>query len=253
MPATDQLRTVARLALHAIPEEVITRAEREAERRRLAGGEIEQFLPYTMVDEQSLRELRVQVQDLARSGIKGAVVECGSWRGGAGFVMASALAELGDMRRVWLFDSFEGLPAPAPIDGPAANQWAANVNGPTYYDNCRASLEEVRTTIADFGMSGRVTPVKGWFEDTLPANRGDVGPIAILRIDGDWYASVKTSLEALFDQVVPGGLVIFDDYDLWDGCTLAVHEFLADRKLPLGIRRDQGRPYLRVRSQAATA
>ncbi|MDQ3275320.1 MAG: TylF/MycF family methyltransferase [Actinomycetota bacterium] len=59
----------------------------------------------------------------------------------------------------------------------------------------------------------------------------EIGPISVLRIDGDWYESVKTCLVELYDQVSRGGFVIFDDYFVWEGCAVAVHEFLGERKL----------------------
>jgi hypothetical protein len=52
-----------------------------------------------------------------------------------------------------------------------------------------------------------------------------------LRIDADWYDSVRCCLESLYDQVVEGGFVIFDDYYTFDGCAIAVHEFLGKRGL----------------------
>ena len=69
---------------------------------------------------------------------------------------------------------------------------------------------------------------KGWFEDTLPTFSAP--PIAVLRIDGDWYESTMTCLSALWDAVVPGGLVLLDDYGSWEGCTKAMHDFLSERK-----------------------
>ncbi len=67
---------------------------------------------------------------------------------------------------------------------------------------------------------------KGWFQDTLPI--ADTPEIAVLRLDGDWYASTRVSLKHLYDRVVPGGFVIIDDYGCYDGCRKAVDEFLAD-------------------------
>ena len=57
-----------------------------------------------------------------------------------------------------------------------------------------------------------------------------------MRVDCDWYGPVRTCLDNLYDQVSPGGWLIFDDYYVWDGCTIAVHEFLARRQLPDRIR-----------------
>ena len=95
-----------------------------------------------------------------------------------------------------------------------------------------ASLEEVQQTARDLGLAYR-TPefVKGWFDQTLPANRDRIGPIAILRIDGDWYSSVRCCLDNLYDQVVDGGFVILDDYYTFEGCAIALHEFLGERRL----------------------
>ena len=184
-----------------------------------------------MLPRERLSELVRQVDAIVAGGISGAFVECGTWRGGASFLMALRAPD----RRVWMFDSFEGLPPPAPIDGPAAAQWAADTDGPDYHDNCRASAARVAADAARLGIADRVEVVKGWFEDTLPARRDEVGPIALLRIDADWYDSVRTCLDSLLDLVVPGGFVIFDDYYDWDGCAIAVHEALAAQHLPYRI------------------
>jgi len=73
--------------------------------------------------------------------------------------------------------------------------------------------------------------VKGWFENTLPRHKTRVGPIAILRIDADWYESVSCCLGNLYDQVVSSGFVVLDDYYSYDGCAVALHEFLGGRRI----------------------
>src|SRR5262249_14369341 len=130
-------------------------------------------------------------------------------------------------RKVWLFDSFEGMPPPEEIDGPAAAEWARSTA-----DNTRAALEEVQRSAEELGLTPYTEFVKGWFDQTLPENRRRVGPIAVLRVDCDWYASVRCCLDNLYDQVVDGGFIVFDDYYYFDGCTLAVHDFLSERRLP---------------------
>jgi hypothetical protein len=186
-----------------------------------------------MVPDVLLLDLIAKVQDVEARRVPGDLVECGVWRGGAAFLMAEVLAQLGNTdRKVWLFDSFEGLPPPEDIDGPGAHAWARDTGGAMYHDNCRAGLEEVQANAEALGLTERLTMVPGWFEDSLPANREAVGPIALLRIDCDWYEPVKSCLETLYDSVSPHGIVILDDYYTWDGCAIATHEFLADRKLP---------------------
>ena len=72
--------------------------------------------------------------------------------------------------------------------------------------------------------------IRGWFSETIPRFIPP-SPIAVLRLDGDWYDSTRVCLENLYPQVAPGGIVIIDDYYNWDGCARAVNEFLADSRL----------------------
>ena len=53
--------------------------------------------------------------------------------------------------------------------------------------------------------------------------------IALLHIDTDVYEPARYGLEKLFDRVVRGGLIVFDDYATIEGETLAVEEFFRDR------------------------
>lgn len=159
-------------------------------------------------------------------GIQGDYVECGVWRGG----MSAAIAEvLGNERRVHLFDSFEGLPPAKEIDGKAAIAWQQNTNSPGYYDNCTAEESYAHAAMKLAGHKHYKT-YRGWFENTLPTYDGR--PIGILRLDGDWYDSIKTCLDNLFPHVVPGGIIILDDYYTWDGCARAVHDYLSVTHTP---------------------
>jgi len=157
--------------------------------------------------------------------LPGAIVECGVWRGG----MSAGLTKvLGRDRSYYLLDSFEGLPAPKEIDGQAAKDWAADRGSPTYFDNCRAEQGYATEAMLRAGVTN-ARFVKGWFDQTLPTF--DLKePIAVLRLDGDWYDSTLCCLRHLYDRVAPGGLIIIDDYSTWEGCTRAVHDFLAEHK-----------------------
>lgn len=192
-------------------------------------------MPHTMLPRHVLLGLVRQVDRVVGDGIPGSFVECGVWKGGSSFLMAHRLRTLGQERLVWMFDSFEGLPPPQPIDGPLAQRWASETDGPNYHDNCVVSLDQVRATADRLELGDRVRLVKGWFDETLVDYRSKIGPIALLRIDADWYASVRSCLESLYDLVSPGGLIVIDDYGVFDGCTLAVHEFLASRELAHAI------------------
>jgi O-methyltransferase len=156
--------------------------------------------------------------------VAGSVVECGTWRGG----MIAGIADvLGNRRSYYLCDSFQGLPPAMAIDGAAARAWQADTSGPAYYDNCTASVEEARSAM-DMSPARDYTILKGWFEETLP--KFPQGPIALLRVDADWYEPTKCILDNLGSRVVVGGFIVIDDYYTWDGCTIAVNEYAARMK-----------------------
>jgi O-methyltransferase len=199
-----------------------------------------------MLSDDQLIFLAGLTRDIIKVGVPGDLVECGVWRGGASFLMARVLKSSGTLdRKVWLFDSFEGLPPPESIDGGKALSWAADTGSRFYYDNCRATIDEVQQTANQLGLAPYTKLVKGWFDETLPANRDLVGPVAILLIDSDWHTSVKCCLDNLYDYVVPGGYVVVDDYYTWSGCAIAVHEFLGERRLAHGLRSADGFAYFR--------
>lgn len=159
--------------------------------------------------------------------IEGCVIECGVWKGG----MIAGIADvLGKDRQYYLFDSFEGLPDAKEIDGAAAIEWQKDVNSPGYYDNCKAEMDWAEKAMKKSGAM-KYTIVKGWFNQTIPTYKLEQ-PIAILRLDGDWYESTMDCLEGFFDKVAKGGLIILDDYYIWDGCARALHDFLSKYKRP---------------------
>jgi hypothetical protein len=161
------------------------------------------------------------------------VVECGTWRGG----MSAGLIEiLGRERPYHFFDSFAGLPPAKKIDGEKARRWQANTDSPQYYNNCTASRDEFMATIYRTRINLKNVHLhQGLFSETVEAV--DVGTVALLRLDGDWYDSTMCCLQAFFPKIVSGGYVIIDDYGTWDGCTRAVHDYLSQNKHAEPIRR----------------
>jgi O-methyltransferase len=197
----------------------------------------QKYRPYTMVGRlrylENLALAKVAVSNPALQ--EGAIIECGTWRGG----MAAGLIEVGGpTRKYCFFDSFEGLPPAEDIDGEAAKDYQENTSAPEYVDNCSATLAEFRSTIALTRCpSKNIEIVPGFFEQSLKAFNSP--PVAVLRLDGDWYSSTMTCLAKFWEFVLPGGLILIDDYYHWDGCTKAVHEFLTIKKATERVR--QGR------------
>ena len=203
----------------------------------------------TMLSYTRLLALFKQAVFCEQFGISGSFVECGVWKGGAVGLMALVNLKYGETRRdIHLFDSFQEICEPdAAVDGDRA-------------------IREVRNWSRGGGVSGELKPLKGiydhrggpgtlvenkellearirypaeflhyhvgWFQDTLPQVATTLDQIAILHLDGDWYASTKVCLDHLYDQVVGGGFVIVDDYGAYEGCRKAVDEFLAKLNRP---------------------
>ena len=191
------------------------------------------YADYSMIPQEIFKEnLR-----LANSfkGIKGSVVECGVWRGG----MSAALSEvLGSERTYYLLDSFEGLPPAQEVDGYAAQAWQNDKTSKIYFDNCFAELKHAEEAMQKSGAKNYELK-KGWFVDSLKDFKPE-SPIAVLRLDGDWYDSTMQCLDGLYKYVVSGGVIIIDDYYTWEGCSKAVHDFLSKNKLSDTVRTSAG-------------
>lgn len=192
--------------------------------------------PYTMTSAARVAALAQAVRHVARRRIPGAVVECGVWRGGSLMAAALALLAEGDGERMLIgYDTFAGMVAPGPEDvshdgETAAAQLARARPGRGVW--CRAALDDVRANLARTGYAAeRVRLVPGPVERTLPAE-APPGPIALLRLDTDWYASTRHALEQLYPRLVPGGILVIDDYGHWLGARRAVDEYLATLAAP---------------------
>jgi O-methyltransferase len=192
----------------------------------------EQFSHYTMLSQARFFENAALIQHFG-TRLDGAFVECGIWRGG----MAAVMIALGGPERSYhFFDSFEGLPPARAIDGGDALAWQENTQSPAYFNNCSAGLEEFMALIRGQPAGpGHVAVHKGWFHETVPDQVKE--PIAVLRLDGDWYDSTLVCLDHLYSRVEFGGLIIIDDYADWDGCTRAVHDFLSRTQSAARIER----------------
>jgi O-methyltransferase len=192
------------------------------------------FRHATMVGRDAyLANLYLAEKCLAQPAMDGAsIIECGTWRGG----MAAGLAAIGGAARTYhFFDSFAGLPPPTHEDGEFARRAQDSRDGSLYFDNNTAALGEFMATLAPLGLPReRLQVHQGFFAATFPGV--EVPPVAVLRLDADWYSSTLQCLEKFWERLIPGGLVLIDDYHAWEGCTKAVHAFLAVRAASEPIR-----------------
>lgn len=185
----------------------------------------------TMVPWQGLYAAYQAAKYVATQQVPGDLVECGVWRGGCSLIMAEALAAHGDTsREVYLYDTFSGMSQPSELDVKsdglkAQDKYDSRQRG-DHIDWCYSPLEEVQSYVeASSYPSAKYRLVKGKVEDTIPG----VAPerIALLRLDTDWYESTRHNLEHLFPRLVPGGVLILDDYGHWKGARQATDEYFA--------------------------
>ena len=176
----------------------------------------------TMIGLKRIENIQFCIEQVLREEVPGDLIETGVWRGGACIFMRAVLKAYGDTtRKVWVADSFEGLPKP---DGRyqeevGDTQWQWN-------DGLAISLDQVKANFSRYGLlDAQVCFLKGWVKDTLPA--APIEKLAILRVDGDMYSSTLDSLTNLYPKLSVGGYVIIDDYGSIDACRKAVDDFRA--------------------------
>jgi hypothetical protein len=175
----------------------------------------------TMIGLRRLENVRMCTETVLRDGIPGDLIETGVWRGGTCIYMRAILNAYGVTdRRVWVADSFQGLPPPD-------DRYPADEGDILYtYSELAVSQDEVRERFRSYDLlDDQVVFLPGFFQDTLAT--APIDRLAVLRLDGDMYASTMVALEALYDKVSPGGFVIVDDYSSIPACAKAVEDFRA--------------------------
>lgn len=175
--------------------------------------------PYTKSSLERLQAMAAACQRIDNEGIFGDIVECGVWRGG-NIILARFYCP---DRTCWLYDTFAGM----------ANRSEWDVNRSGIKVGCGKSAVSVEDVTDNLRITGtyderRLRFVKGPVEDTLLDPRNVPDKIALLRLDTDWYHSTRMELEVLWPRLVPGGVLIVDDYGHWLGARKAVDEYFGD-------------------------
>lgn len=186
---------------------------------------IEIVSPFTMTSVERIGALYDSLEYIRANNIQGDFVECGVWKGGniLGIMEYLAFHKMTD-RKVFLYDTFEGMTPPEDIDKDLNGRKAESILEDVM---CISPIDEVRETIelSSFPMAN-VTFVVGDVCKTLDsANHLHKNNLALLRLDTDWYASTKKEMEVLYPKLNFGGVLIVDDYGHWKGSKTAVDEY----------------------------
>jgi O-methyltransferase len=187
---------------------------------------VEWIKPYTKTSPERIRGWIDALQCIDRDNIPGDIVECGVWRGG-NIILARLLSPA---RMCWLYDTFTGMTKPGPKDtkkggSPALQRYVDYKEAGTTW--AAASVEEVRQGFEYNGVLDDkfLNFVEGDVCKTLKFPPVAPERISLLRLDTDWYESTKMELEVLYPRLVPGGVLIVDDYGHWMGSRKAVDEY----------------------------
>ena len=175
---------------------------------------------YTMTGMKRLENVEFCVNEVLKNNIEGDFIETGVWKGGT-CIFVAALFKVYEAtdRKVWVADSFQGLPEPDVEKYP-------DDEGDDLYtiEQLRVSLDQVKDNFKRFNvLDDNVQFLKGWFKDTLPT--APIDKLSIIRLDGDMYESTMDGLVNLYHKLSPGGFIIIDDYGAIEACKKAVHDF----------------------------
>ena len=185
----------------------------------------------TMLGTRQLDHVQRCIVDVLARNIPGDLIETGVWRGGMTIFMRAVLKayQIAD-RKVWVADSFAGLPQ---IDSQRETfAWSKG--------DMAVSLEIVQNNFARYGLlDDQVVFLKGFFSETLP--QAPIGPLSILRVDADLYQSTMDVLHNLYSNLSIGGYAIFDDYQNLPDCRKAIEEFRRDNGITEEIVRIDNR------------
>ena len=174
----------------------------------------------TMVGMERLDNLHQCIREIVADDVPGDLIETGVWRGGASIFMRGALKAYGDTtRKVWVADSFQGLPKG---DGSRGEKYEGDELWK--FSELAIPLETVQANFAKYRLlDDQVEFLPGFFADTLPT--APVKHLSLMRLDGDMYDSTMVALESLYPKLSVGGYVIIDDYGALVECKAATEDF----------------------------
>lgn len=234
----DRVPSVDLLAAEYLHQEDLDPSEREI---------IDAVTGITLVNSLGLHALIQAVDYVIGRDIPGAFVECGTYRAGCAMAIAMRLEQLGVRDRdIHLFDTFEGMPAPERPDDRTTFLRDGLTIGQMFSDaredpeQAAAWFEDVeeiaRRNVESTGFpADRLHLVRGKVEDTIPEHAP--GPIALLRLDTDWYESTIHELEHLYPVLSSGGVLVIDDYGVLTGARDATDEYFSGEHGPVLLHR----------------
>lgn len=191
---------------------------------------IKKFSKYTMTSNVKIFTLVKAFEYVNKFKIAGDFVECGVYTGGNIMILKKLIEKNKLNRKIYAYDTFEGMPAPTSydvkIDGTIAKKKFKKKN----WVYC--SLDKVKQNFKETKLNTQnIKFIKGKVENTLKIKKNLPKKISILRLDTDFYESTKSELQKLYPLLVEGGVLIIDDYGSWLGSKKATDEYFSNKKI----------------------
>lgn len=207
----------------------INDARNEACRRMLGQSKPNMLKGYMISVEQAINIYHL-LNQVVLMKVPGDIVELGCYEGTTAIILQKTLAQMNSERLLHVYDSFEGLPEALECDGPTFKQGAL-----------KTSQERLLQNFKDHNTKPPIIH-PGFFADTLPSQLPE--KIAFAHLDGDFYSSIKESLENIYPRLSPNAVVLIDDYcdpsihnvnNILPGVKKACDEFFQDKPEKMAV------------------
>lgn len=190
---------------------------------------------YSLVSIDRLWAVIKATKYIVENNIEGDFVECGVWRGGCSLAMAMVLDDLKADKKIYLFDTYEGMTEPTEYDLTHSNVNAKDKfiksKRNDHNEWCYASIEDVKSQFKKLDLENKAKFIKGDVLETLNEEINLPDKIALLRLDTDWYESTKHEMNILYPRLQKDGVLLIDDYGHWQGSRKAIDEYISDHHL----------------------
>ena len=172
---------------------------------------------------------------IKENNIEGDIVETGVFKGANLVLINDFLNKFDIDKKIYAYDTFQGQPKPSNLDfdykGNSMIKKFSNLDKKDT-NSVYCSLENVKKNIEKYSNNNlnKIIFIKGKVEETLNYEKNVPSKISLLRLDTDFYDSIKKSLEVLYPKLIKGGVLIIDDYGHFKGAKIAVDNYFQDKK-----------------------
>lgn len=177
---------------------------------QVPGYEYDWGMSEVLTEDRALNIYTYFLKSLAFLDLPGNIAEFGVYEGHTSRELCRYLNHVRSTRKLYMFDTFAGLPTPSQYDPSAGGQYVG-------------TLDTVRHTM--LGLSG-YTLLPGLISDFIPMESFQ-GYLAFAHIDCDLYQGTRDAIEICQKRMFKGAYIVIDDYETeWFGVSVAVNEMI---------------------------